>query len=420
MFFAFIQHLVALRTILGEHILFTVGAMLLMGYCIGLLARRVRLPEITGFIFAGIMLGDSFLGIVPLQMTSSMKMITEVALGLIALTIGSEFSLAKLRRMGRTVLWISAVQLGGTFLFVLGGMMLAGLELPFAMVIAAIATTSSPAVVVAIVQSLRARGYFVDCLYGVVALLDAGAVILFGVCFSLAAGILGWTGGETTAGGVLVAAVIEVVISIIVGFLVGVLLHLAVVRKDNPNEILLIMLGVTCLGTAIAIVFHLSPLLMNMVAGAVMINLSPRHHRVFRMLEPLTPPIYALFFVLAGSELQVSVLIRPTVLFLGFVYVVFRNMAKWASTFAGARLSGCNLPIQWNMGLCMFPQAGVALGLVLLIQASPLAANMTAAQVEVTETLVNVVLLSVFINQLIGPPLAKGALIRGNDMEVDE
>ncbi len=416
----FLQHLVALRTILGTHILFTVGVMLLMGYCIGILSRRIRLPEITGFILAGVMLGDSLLGVVPLQMTGSMKMITEIALGLIALTIGSEFSLVKLRRMGKTVVWISVIQLLGTFAVVFGAMRLAGLALPFAMVIAAIATTSSPAVVVAIVQSLRAKGFFVDCLYGVVALLDAGAVILFGICFSLAAGMLGWVGGDAGPGSLFWAAVVEVVVSIVGGLIMGTILHLAVCRKNHPNEILLIVLGVTCLCTAIAIVFHLSPLLMNMVAGAVMINLSARHHRIFRMLEPLTPPIYALFFVLAGSELQLSLLTRPTVLLLGGVYVCSRNLAKWATTYLGARLAHCPPPIQMNLGLCMLPQAGVALGLVLLIQASPQAANMTPLQAEVTETLVNVVLLSVFINQLLGPPLARGAVMRGNDMEEDE
>ncbi len=415
-----IEPLITLRALLSEHVLFTVGAMLLMGYCIGILARYVKLPEITGFILAGVMLGDSMLGIVPLQVAGSMKMITEIALGLIALTIGSEFSLSKLKRMGSPVLWISLFQLVGTFVIVLGAMVLAGLALPFAMILAAIATTSSPAVVVAMVQSLRAKGFFVDCLYGTVALLDAGAVILFGICFSLAAGMLGWAGGEESASSLFWSALGEVVLSLAAGLVMGSILHMSIARKNHPNEILLIVLGIVCMATAIAIVFHLSPLLMNMTAGAVLTNVSARHHRIFRLLEPLTPPLYALFFVLAGSELQLSILMRPTVLLLGFVFICSRNLAKWGTTYLGGRFTQCAVPIRLNLGLCMFPQAGVALGLVLLIQASPLAANMTDVQAQVVETLVNVVLLSVFINQLLGPPLAKGAIIRGNEMEEDE
>jgi Kef-type K+ transport system membrane component KefB len=417
MLVALLEHLVVLRDLLATHVLFTVGVMLLSGYAIGILAGKIGLPEITGFIIAGVLLGESLLGIVPQHLSEPMKVVTEIALGLIALTIGSEFSFGKLRRMGRPVLVIAVLQLAGTFLFVFGGMLLAGLALPFALIIASISTTSSPSIIVAVVQSLRARGLFVDYIYGVVALLDAAAVILFGICFSIAAGLLGWGGSSGGGGALMQAAILEVVFSILVGAVMGILLHYGVYRKNGSNEIMLVVLGLTCFFTAIAIVFHLSPLLMNMVAGAVMINLTPRHHRIFRMLEPITPPVYALFFVLAGIKLQLGLFTQPPVLLLGAVYVVCRNLAKWSTVYVGARATGCSVPIQKNLGFCMLPQAGVALGLVLLVQASPLAAAMTEAQEMIAETLVNVVLLSVFINELVGPPLARMAIIRGNLME---
>lgn len=414
-----VSQVVELRDLMSTHILFTLGAMLLVGYLTGILAGRIRLPEITGFILAGVLVGESVLGIVPLRMTSSMKVITEVALGLIALTIGSEFSLVKLRRMGREVTGITGIQLAGTFGIVLTAMLIVGMELPFAIIVAAIATASSPAVAVAVVQSLRAHGTFVDYLYGVVALLDAGAVILFGISFSIAAGLM----GLTTAGAgpmiLFLAALGEVVFSLVAGIVMGFVLHYAVRRKTRANEILLLTLGVTFTFTAGAIVFHLSPLLINMTAGAVMINLTPRHHRVFRMLEPMTPPIYALFFVLAGAELQLALLAQPHILLLGGTYIVARGAAKYLSVYAGAALTGTEAPIRNNLGFCMLPQAGVALGLVLFVQASPVSGAMSTAQIAMTGTLVNVILLSVFVNQLIGPPLAKAAIIRGNRMEIN-
>jgi Kef-type K+ transport system membrane component KefB len=414
----FFGQLVALRDLMSTHILFTLGAMLLIGYLTGVLAGRIRLPEITGFILAGVIVGESVLGIVPLHMTSSMKVITEVALGLIALTIGSEFSLVKLRRMGREVASITAVQLGGTFAVVFAVMLTFGMELPFALIIAAIATASSPAVAVAVVQSLRAHGTFVDYLYGVVALLDAGAVILFGVVFSIAAGLMGLTAPGAGPATLLLIAVGEVVFSLITGVVMGLVLHFAVRRKTRANEILLITLGVAFTFTAGAIVFHLSPLLINMTAGAVMINATPRHHRVFRMLEPMTPPIYALFFVLAGSELQIALLTDPRILVLGGAYIIARGLSKYGTVYLGGALSGTAAPIRNNLGFCMLPQAGVSLGLVLFVQASPVSGAMNAAQIAMTGTLVNVILLSVFVNQVIGPPLAKAAIIRGNEMEV--
>lgn len=410
--------LVNLRDLMSTHILFTLGAMLLIGYLTGILAGKVGLPEITGFILAGVIVGESVLGIVPLRMTASMKVVTEVALGLIALTIGSEFSLVKLRRMGREVLTITGVQLAGTFALTLTVMLLVGIPMPFALIISAIATASSPAVAVAVVQSLRAHGTFVDYLYGVIALLDAGAVILFGISFSIAAGLMGLTAAGAGPAVLFLGALGEVVFSLLAGIVMGYVLHLSVRRKNRTNEILIITLGIAFTVTAAAIIFHLSPLLINMTAGAVMINLTPRHHRVFRMLEPLTPPIYALFFVLAGAELQLSLLAQPHILFIGGSYILIRGIAKYGTVYLGGTLTGTTAPIRNNLGLCMLPQAGVSLGLVLFVQASPLSAAMSPAQLEFTGTLVNVILLSVFVNQLIGPPLAKAAVIRGNQMEV--
>lgn len=412
--------LIALREVLSHHVLFTLGAMMLIGYVVGVLAGKVKLPEITGFIVAGIVVGEYGLGIVPLHMTASMKGFTEIALGLIALTIGSEFSFFKIKRMGKAIVWITISQIVVTFALVLPVMRLVGMPLPFALIVAAIGTASSPAVAVAVVQSLRARGAFVDHIYGVVALLDAGAVILFGICFSIAVALLGLTPSDSGSVAVLGAAVAEVVYSLLSGIAVGWGLHWVLRRKTRPNEILLITLSVVLLVIAVATVMHLSPLLINMTAGAVMINLSNRHHRTFRILEPLTPPIYALFFVLAGSELQIHLLMQPTILWFSGAYMLSRAAGKLLSVPLGALIAGADRNIRSNLGFCMLPEAGVSLGLVLLVQASPLSQGMTPAQVALTDTMVNTILIAVFINQFVGPPLTKLAILRGNDMEEQE
>ncbi len=409
-------NLVSLRDFFGDHVLFTLGLMLLIGYAIGKLCGKIGLPEITGFILAGVLVSEPLLGILPYHMSSSMKIITEVALGLIALTIGSEFSLSKLRRLGSKILVITLAQLFLVFSLTYPAMVAAGLDPAFALIIASIATASSPAVLVAIVQSMRIHGTFVDYLYGVVALLDAGTVVLFGITFSLAAGMLGLTAG----GGPLVllaGALGEVFFSLLGGFAMGILIHLAVRNKHHTNEVMLLTLGITFTVIAGAIVLHLSPLLINMTAGAVLINLSPRHHRIFRIIEPMTPPLYALFFVLAGSELRLSLLTQPSLLILGGVYLAVRALTKYVGVYLGALVSKAPLTVRNYLGLCMFPQAGVSLGLVLFVQASPVSAAMTPEQYGVTATLVNIVLLSVFVNQLIGPPFAKLALKRGMSLE---
>jgi Kef-type K+ transport system membrane component KefB len=390
--------------------------LLLVGYFIGKLASLFRLPEITGFIVAGLIMGETVTGIVPHHMGQDLKIVTEVALGLIALTIGGEFYWVKLKRVGKEVVIITIVQLFASFGAVLAGMILMGFDLPYALMLGAIASATAPAATVAIVQSLRASGLFVDYLYGVVALDDAGAVILFGLSFAMASGLLGVSGADHGSALVIAHALGEVFLSLAVGTVAGFLIH-RVTRKKSSNEIMIITLGFVFLATAVSVIFELSPLLTNMAAGAVIINLSPSNHRIFRILEPLTPPIYALFFVIAGTELQPSILMQTRILLLGGGYILFRAMGKYFGVYFGSLLGRVRGTIRTYLGFCMLPQAGVAIGLVLMIQASPLVSYLQSEQIAIIDTMVNIILLSVFINELIGPPISKYALIRGNEME---
>ena len=421
------ENLVSLRNLLSQHPLFTVGIMLVMGYFIGTLAEKVKLPEITGFILAGLIMGSTVTGIVPHEMEESLKVVTEVALGLIALTIGGEFYWAKLKRMGKEVVIITAVQIVLTFGAVSIGLVLFKMPLPFALLLGAIASATAPAATVAIVQSLRAHGVFIDYLYGVVALDDAGCVILFSIVFAIASGML--LGDTATAeavghavanhGGAAVIghALLEVFLSIVAGLISGVVVHFSTWKKHNNNEIMIITIGIVFLFTAMAVIFKLSPLLTNMAAGAVIINFSPKNHRIFRALEPFTPPIYALFFVIAGTELNPAVLIQKDILIFGIVYILLRAIGKYGGVYIGCRVSKVKGVITKHLGLCMLPQAGVAIGLVLMIQASPFMHGLTPDQILMVDRMVNIVLLSVFVNELVGPPVSRYAIIKGNEME---
>jgi Kef-type K+ transport system membrane component KefB len=421
-----------LRELLAQHALFSLGILLLLGFIIGKGANRVGLPEITGYIIAGLLVGDSFLRIIPHHMDQGLGLVTEVALGLIAITIGGEFYWVKLKRMGKAVVIITTVQLLASFAIVSIALIVLRMPAPFALLLGAISSATAPAATVAIVQSLRAKGTFIDYLYGVVALDDAGAVILFGVVFAVAGSILGAeaaaAGAATTAMAaspipshstmsVLLHAFAEVGLSIVLGAVIGMAIHLLARRRTNQNEILITSLGILFLSTATAIVFKLSPLLTNMTAGALIINMSPDNHRIFRILRPLSPPIYALFFVIAGTELRPEVFVDPQILLLGGVYILARAIGKYGGVWAGSRIAGSTPLIRNYLGICMLPQAGVAIGLVLLIEASPAMAALPGSYQPMISTMVNIILLSVFVNELIGPPLSRYAIIRGNNME---
>ncbi len=433
----FLSELIILRDYMSHHGLFSTGMLLILGYFLGKLAARIKLPEITGYIIAGLVLGDAVLGLVHHEMSESLQIVTDVALGLIALTIGGEFSLSKLKRMGSEVIILTAAQILLTFLAVTIGLRLFRLPLPFAMLLGAIATATAPAATVAIVQSLRAHGPFIDRLYGIVALDDAGAVIIFGVVFAVVSGILG--GGEVAAAGEAAAhaassaahgpggsagmiwtAIKEILISIIMGGLVGWIIHLLSRKKNHAGELMIISLGWIFLLTALSIVFHLSPLLSNMAAGTVLINLSPGNHRIFRNLEPLTPPIYALFFAIAGTELNPAVFLEGDILILGLVFIASRAFGKIFGVTGGALIARSKPSIRKYLGFCMLPQAGVAIGLVLMIQASPMVANLGNAQKDIIFMMVNIILLSVFFNELFGPPISKAAIVKALDREEQE
>ena len=389
--------------------LIVVGFLLLAGHGISVLTRRIRLPEITGYILAGLIFG--LLRVVNHENAEGLSVISEVALALIALTIGGEFSWRKMRRYGNKMLLITAIQVFGAFAVVSVALAIFQLSIPLAMMMGAISAATAPAATVAIVQSLRIKGEFVDYLYGVVALDDAATVMLFGIISALAGLIIGMAGGASLfheifrAGG-------EIFFSLLLGVASAILLHFISYRQRNEAVLSIMVLGIVLLNAGLSLHFHLSALLTNMAAGTALINLSSRNERLFRTLQPFAPSIYALFFVLAGAELDPTIIFQQEVLFIGALYIIARAIGKYGGVFVGCAIVGASRPIRNWLGICMLPQAGVALGLVLVLQRSPLA--QVSELVPFISTMINVVLLSVFVNEIVGPVLSKIAIVRGS------
>ena len=258
-----LSDLTSLRDLMSHHGLFSTGMLLILGYFLGKLMARIHLPEITGYIIAGLILGDAVLGIIHHEMSESLQIVTDVALGLIALTIGGEFSMSKLKRMGNEVVIITAAQILLTLFAVTMALWVFKLPMPFALMLGAIATATAPAATVAIVQSLRAHGPFIDRLYGIVALDDAGAVIIFGIVFAVVSGIL--TGdaaavhgaGAAGGSGVILGAFREILLSILIGGAAGWIIHTLARKKNHTGELMIISLGWIFLLTAISMSFHL-------------------------------------------------------------------------------------------------------------------------------------------------------------------
>jgi len=403
----------------GQHIVFGTGMLLLVGYFAGRLAEKIRLPAITGYILAGLILSDSVTGIIHQTVALRMTSITEIALGMIAITVGAEFEISRLRKTGLTIMIMTIFQAVFAFIFVIIGLTIMKMEMSYALILGAIATATAPAATVVIVKELRARGEFVDYLYGIVALDDAVCVILFSIIFALVApGLAGSIAGhESTIMSSISHAGLEILFSCLLGATSGFLLHKFIQEKYRLNEILIISIAIIFLTISIAIVLNLSLLISNMMMGAVLVNLSHRNKRIFRVIEPVTPPLFALFFVLAGTELHLYVFTKLAVILFGLMYILARFAGKYLGTWISAFLTKTSTGIRNYLGFCLFPQAGVAIGLVLFVQTSPVMLNAPEIVREMMVLIVNIVLFSIFINELIGPLISKFGIVRGAELE---
>ena len=394
----------------AHHIIFSAGLLLIVGYIFGQLAEKIKLPTITGYILAGVVIGSSGLQLIRHENMEILYILSEITLSFIAVIIGGEFSFYKLKLYGKNILLLTLAQMFLTFFLVSFGLLAIGFSNYVAFVLGAISAATAPAATVVIVEKLKARGKFVDYLYGIVALDDAGTVILFSIVFAISGSMMGDV--QINISHSFVHAFKEIILSIFIGAVSGFIIHFVTIKKHNLNEIKIISLGIIFITTSIAISLHLSPLIANMTLGMLIINMNKKNARILFSFEPMTPPLYAIFFAIAGAELNIAVFTDPVILLAGFVYITLRFVGKYFGIF----VSGAALKIDKNirnyLGLSLLPQAGVAIGLMLFVQASPIVQQASAEVQSEIAQMTNIILMSVFVNEVIGPPLSKFAIMK--------
>lgn len=391
----------------------SLGVLLFAGFYMGKVFERLKLPPITGYILAGILLGPYVLEVVTEETRQGFSPITQIALGLIALTIGGEFSHARVRRTGLNVLILTLFESLLAFAFVTIALSLYGIDRSVALLLGSIAAATAPAATVVIVRMLKARGEFIDYLYGVVAFDDAVCVVLFGVVFAFVAPVLTGVAAAGGAAAGFLHSLTKIALSVLAGAAGGFLLHLLVRDRHRVAEVLLISLSLLFVVTALSLVLHLSSVIANMAMGAALVNFSPKNRRVFEVLEPLAPPVFALFFILAGTELNTSVFEHGGIVLLGALYLVSRFLGKSTGIYFGGTVTRSPERVRKYLGLCLFPQAGVAVGLALFVQTSPVTLAAPAPVRETFSLVVNIVLFSVFVNALIGPVISRYGIRKG-------
>jgi len=345
----------------APELLLMLGILFLAGLLTDLVGRRTPLPRISLLIVVGFVAGPSALHLLPDPGRDWFPTVANLALVMVGFLLGGGLTAKTLRRHGREVLQVSVAVVVGTALVVGGGLWLLGVPLETAILLAAVSTATAPAAVADVVRESRAEGPFTRVLLGVVAIDDAWGLVLFSIAM---AGVLA-VSGESGAAGALWHGARDLGGALALGLLLGIPMAFATGRLRPGEPTQAEALGVVFLCGGLALWLDVSFLLAAMVLGAVVANLARHHRRPFAAIEGIEWPFMILFFVLSGASLRPGSLLDESLLAVG--YVVLRVLGRLAGGWVGARLCGLEGPARQWMGLALLPQAGVALGMALLV-----------------------------------------------------
>ncbi len=384
--------------------LLTLGVLLLLGLVTDALGRRTPLPRVTLLLIFGFLIGPSAFDLLPALGEKWFHVIADIALVMVGFLLGGKLTLPSMRRHGRLVLWISIASVVATAAVMLVGLLLIGVRLDIALLLAGIAPATAPAATADVVHEVRARGRFSRTLLGIVAVDDAWGLILFSLMLTAAHGS-GEEGGNAVS---LVAGAWELGGALLLGIGLGIPMAYLTGRIQAGEPTLVEALGLVFLCGGIAIWLEVSFILASMVLGGVVANLARHHTRPFHAIEGIEWPFMILFFVLAGASLHVDALYHVGLI--GFAYVVLRVIGRFLGAWMGGVIGRAGPVVRRWMGMALMPQAGVALGMALVA---------TERCPNVGDIILTVVIAATVIFELIGPVMTRIALVRAGEVRSD-
>ncbi len=383
----------------------SLGVILLLALLAGHLVKWLRVPEVTGYLLAGIALGPSVLGWVTPDNLSALQAFSEVALGLILFSIGTVFEAGHFRQVGRQIMTITAVEAGIVAVIVTAGIRIAGQPWPVALLLGAMAIETAAASTLMVLRECTARGRLTDTLTGVFALDN----LLCLIAFNLVAG--GIQFAASPPGSILqnlyqtLGPIIwQLVGSAALGYIIGFLLSIWSDRVVEHGEQLILLAGCVLLCVGASRLLHVSSMVANLAVGATVVNLSEHSRRFLDSLGKTDPPLYAIFFVLAGADLNLSML--ATLGVPGMIYVAGRLVGKITGGFLGSYVAGSEKPVRRGLPSGMLAQAGLAIGLTMTMQRK---------LPEWAPAVTAVILAAVIVFEIIGPFGVRWTIIRSGE-----
>ena len=405
--------------------LLCISIALAAGLFMSRLSKLLGLPSVTAYLVAGIIIGPyglGRLGIAGLGFTSienvqSFELISDVALGFIAFAIGNEFRLSQLKQIGKQATFIGIFQAVIATLcvdavlialhFVLGDK----LPLSMAVTLGAVAAATAPAATLMVVRQYKAKGKLTDLLLPIVAIDDAVGLIIFAISFGIAKAI---ESGQVNLTAIIVEPLLEIVLSLLFGFIMGMLFSACEKFFSSNSKRLSLSITFVFFTVAISMLkfeiggIHIgfSTLLVCMMLGTIFCNVCDFSAEIMEKTDKWTNPLFTLFFVLSGAELELGVFGDVAIIGIGAAYIISRSFGKYFGAYGSAKLMGCEKNTVKYLGITLLPQAGVALGM-----------SVTAMELgEVGHMIRNIVLFSVLIYELFGPVMTKIALTKAGDI----
>ena len=380
-----------------------VAVILLAALIAGKIVKQVKLPNVTGYLIIGLIIGPHCLGLITQEVIDGMNVVTQFALGCIAFSIGQQFKISFLKKVGKAPIVIGVTEGLGAVLVVDTVLLLLGFDLQFSLAMGAIASATAAASTLMIVKQYKARGPLTNTLLPVVALDDAVALMMFGISIAIA-NMLSSSSNESI-GKLLLDPVIEIFGALAFGALLGTVMTIMVkyyTGRGNRLAITIMMIAAT---VGISDIVGFSSLLACMSLSMTFVNNSPFREKIYEPLDRMTPPIYMMFFILSGASLDLTII--RSVGLAGAVYVLGRVIGKQLGAYVGAKISKAPDVVQKYLGLTLIPQEGVSIGL-----ATVAAASFPSFGPRIR----TIVLCGVVIYELVGPIITKTVLKKAGEI----
>ncbi len=402
--------------ILGLHyqsnILVQIGIVLVCAFLGSKIFQRAGIPQVVGFIVVGVVLGNSVLNFIPLEMVTDLSILASIALGLIGFDMGGHLRFSELRHLGRSISFILLFEAIGTFILVSLGIYALTDSIYTALIFGALASATAPAATVDVLAEYDAAGPLTTTMLAVVGLDDAVALLLYSASAALAESILVGQGTPSLLEFISLP-LYEIGGSLLLGIVTGFILGYILDHMKKRHDAMAVSVGFVLLCGGLAEALGFSLILTNMILGIVVVNRSQEHGRHIRFtIEQAGPVIYVLFFALVGARFQLAYL--PTMGLLGIAYVALRSFGKFSGAWLGGKLGGAQPVVYNNLGFGLLSQAGVAMGLA--IASADRFCVLGDAGAALGDLVINVICATTFIVQIIGPVFVKFAITRAGEV----